>query len=211
VLDYEYDRNSALAARNRFVQMLRKLKTEYGIEKIHVLAHSMGNFVALDSLATEARTSDPLSIAEIIMAAPDVDRDHFLEIIPFVQKIAGGMTLYASSADKALLLSKSVAGRIPRAGDVSSDGPIILPGIDTIDVTDLGNEMFGLNHDVFAASPTVIADIKALLASSLRPPDQRTNPMARLSPAPVGVTPSTHWRYVPLQPATPAAAPLNRP
>lgn len=128
-----------------------------------------------------------------------------------MQKIAGGMTLYASSADKALLLSKSVAGSIPRAGDVSSDGPIIFPGIDTIDVTDLGKEMFGLNHDVFAASPTVIADIKALLASSLRPPDKRTNPMARISPAPAGVTPSTYWHYAPLQPANPAAMPGNSP
>ena len=144
----------------------------------------MGNFVVLPALRNEARSANPLTIAEIIMAAPDVDRGLFLEIAPHVRKIAGGMTLYASAADKALMASKSLVADMPRAGDVPDGGPIILPEIDTIDVTALGDEFLGLNHDVFATSPTVMADIKALLASSLRPPGKRTNSTASVLPAP---------------------------
>ena len=183
IRDYFYDQGSAEGARDRFLEVLRKLKTEYGIEKIHVLAHSMGNFVVLPALRNEARSANPLTIAEIIMAAPDVDRGLFLEIAPHVRKIAGGMTLYASSADKALMASKSLVADMPRAGDVPDGGPIILPEIDTIDVTALGDEFLGLNHDVFATSPTVMADIKALLASVFVPrASGRTPPRACCPP-----------------------------
>ena len=56
-----------------------------------------------------------------------------------------------------------------------------------------------LDHDVFAKSANVMADIKALLTSSLRPPGDRDR--IRILPAPINVTPSTYWRYVP--PAAP--------
>jgi esterase/lipase superfamily enzyme len=90
-------------------------------------------------------------------------------------RIAGfrGITLYASSADKALQLSHQIA-RGTRAGDVPPDGPLLLPNMDTIDTTALGNELFGLNHNVFASSRSAISDIGRLLKTGLRPPDMRT-------------------------------------
>ena len=54
------------------------------------------------------------------VAAPDVDRDYFREVIPKVGKIVSGLTLYASSAHKAMVASREL-GRAPRAGHVPAD------------------------------------------------------------------------------------------
>jgi esterase/lipase superfamily enzyme len=192
VMDYVYDRNSALIARDAFITLLQKLKREYGIEEVNVLAHSMGNLVALDALANYARTSNPIHIAHLIMAAPDVDRDQFEALAPVAKAIVGGMTLYASSADRAMTLSRKLAGGIPRAGDVPAGDPVVLKNLETIDVTAVGDEIFGLNHDVFAASRDVMEDISAMLRLD-RPPPR----LIQIHPMPEPPAARRYWRFVP--------------
>ncbi|VTZ50563.1 hypothetical protein MPC4_250071 [Methylocella tundrae] len=68
----------------------------------------MGNLIAVDALANYARTSNPIQIAHLWMAAPDVDRDQFLAQVPVPKAIVGGMTIYASSADRALAASREL-------------------------------------------------------------------------------------------------------
>jgi esterase/lipase superfamily enzyme len=104
------------------------------------------------------------------MAAPDLDRDMFIQEIPSVAKVVKGLTLYASANDKALALSKRVAGNIPRAGDVPASGPIVLPSLSTIDVSAIGDEIFGLNHNTFATTRNVLNDLKILLETGAPPP-----------------------------------------
>jgi len=152
----------------------------------------MGNFVVFDALKTESRMENPVKIAELIMAAPDVDRDQFVQGLAEVRRVVRGLTLYASAADKPLVASRTLAGGVPRAGDVPSDGPIILSGLDTIDVTSLGEEMFGLNHSVFAQIRSLIDDIGILIRSTQRAMPPR---LPQIRPAPEGVQPSTYWRY----------------
>jgi esterase/lipase superfamily enzyme len=191
-VDYEYDRNSALGARSGFIELLHNLRDKHGITRIHVLAHSMGNFLAMDALANEAGRSAPIRVSSVTMAAPDVDKDQFIQAVPMIQKICSKMTLYASSADRALALSKTLAGAVPRAGDVPREGPIILSGLDTIDVTALGSEMFGLNHTVFATSRELINDIQLLIVDG--------KPLPRLATeraVPLGSLTPTYWQYVP--------------
>jgi esterase/lipase superfamily enzyme len=189
---YIYDKDSASLVREAFVTLLHKLKHDYDIDQVNVLAHSMGNLIALDALANYAQTSNPIHIARLVMAAPDVDRDEFTALAPRAKAIIGGMTLYASSADLALVASRTLAGGIPRAGDVPTGGPIVLPNIETIDVTAVGNDIFGLNHNVFAASRNVLDDIYVLLTQNLSPPRLS---QIRSVPEPPAVT--RYWRYVP--------------
>jgi esterase/lipase superfamily enzyme len=144
------------------------------------------------ALAQEARTSHPLTIAQLVMAAPDVDYDTFKQLAPKVRRITQGMTLYASSADKAMGASRALA-KVPRAGDVTSAGPLILPDIDTIDVTPVGQELFGLNHDTFATGRTVLSDVSRIVLDGLRPPDARLP--VEIQPMPDGVLPPKFWRY----------------
>jgi esterase/lipase superfamily enzyme len=191
VQDYLYDKDSALIARQAFLALLQKLKND-GIDQINVLAHSMGNVIALDALASYAQTSNPIQIARVVMAAPDVDRDEFTALAPMAKTIAGGMTLYASSADKAMILSRALAGGIPRAGDVPTDGPIVLPDIETIDVTNVGDEIFGLNHNVFAGSRNVLDDISLLLRLNLPSPR-----LSQIRPVPDPPLVARYWKYAP--------------
>jgi esterase/lipase superfamily enzyme len=191
VISYVYDKESAYLAREAFIALLQKLKRDYGIEQINVLAHSMGNLIALDALANYAQTSNPIQIVRLMMAAPDVDRDQFNMLAPTAKAIVGGMTLYASSADRTMALSRTLAGGIPRAGDVPADGPIILPNVETIDVTAVGEDIFGLNHNVFAASRDVMEDISALLRLN-QPPPRLTQ--IRAVPGPPSAP--RYWRYV---------------
>jgi esterase/lipase superfamily enzyme len=191
VRDYIYDRESAYLARESFIALLRTLKRDYGIEQINVLAHSMGNLIALDALASHAQTSNPINIVRLVMAAPDVDRDQFKTLAPTAKAIVGGMTLYASSADRAMALSRTLAGGIPRAGDVPIDGPVILPNVETIDVTAVGEDIFGLNHNVFAASRDVMEDIAALLRLNAPPPR-----LIQIRAVPAPPSAPIYWKYV---------------
>jgi len=190
-LQYVYDTNSALLGRDGFIEVLRILKEKHGIESVNVIAHSMGNQVVLDALSSYARTTNPATIGELILAAPDVDRQMFTHYIPEVQKIVKGITLYASSADKAMAASRQLAGKL-RAGDIGDEGPIILKNMETIDVTAMGEEMLGLNHNVFAASRNLIDDINLILTKGTRPPDQR---LRQILPFPDPPNTPRYWRY----------------
>lgn len=190
-IDYQYDRESALGARDAFLSLLANLKEKHRIATVHVIAHSMGNFLVLDALAHQGAAPND-KLGELIMAAPDVDRDQFVQDIAKIKPLFRGLTLYASSADRALALSKRVAGGIPRAGDVPAEGPIVLPGLETLDVTLLGEEMFGLNHTTFAQARPLIDDIQLILSQGRHAPR-----MAQERPFPENVTPPRYWRFVP--------------
>jgi esterase/lipase superfamily enzyme len=66
-------------------------------------------------------------------------------------------------------------GQGPRAGFVSANGPLVVEGVDTIDVTAASTAILALNHSTYAESPELLAEIEKLL-HGIRPPD-------KLSPA----------------------------
>ena len=189
--DYLYDRDSAYLGRSGFIQLLSMLHSDLGIEQVNVIAHSMGNLVVIDALTQSANTTPLPKLNQLIMAAPDVASDMFKLELPKVQPLAVGTTLYASSADQALNLSSSLAD-FPRAGYVPENGPIILPNLDTIDVSPIGNEFLGLNHNEFASNRSVIDDIKLLIEDGKKSPR-----LAQIRPMPDPPQKQTYWRYSP--------------
>jgi esterase/lipase superfamily enzyme len=193
VLKYLYDLNSALGARPRFQELIQMLRTDAGVETIHIVAHSMGNMVVLEALNELAKAGALPTLSEVVMAAPDVDIDLYKSLAVRIRPLTRGMTLYASANDKALVASRKAAGK-PRAGDVFAGRPIVLPQIESIDVSAIGDEMFGLNHNVFADNRSLIDDIGRLLFKGDRPPNQRS-PQIRCVPE--GIDPPEYWRYVP--------------
>ena len=169
VADYGYDKESAMDARDSLLQVLGDLR-KAGFDEVNIIAHSMGNLAVMDALSVSSMTASPVAIAQLIMAAPDVASDMFVRDIPKVAKVTKGLTLYASANDKALRLSMRVQGGIPRAGYVPATGPIVLASLATIDVSALGEELFGLNHNTFAASENVLSDLRILLEKGTPPP-----------------------------------------
>ncbi len=77
VLAYGYDRESTNFSRNGLEGLLRDLAKDPNVGEVTVLAHSMGNWLTLESLrqmAIRDRRVAP-KIRNVILAAPDVDMD----------------------------------------------------------------------------------------------------------------------------------------
>ncbi|PTM41625.1 esterase/lipase superfamily enzyme [Bosea sp. 124] len=193
VAHYDYDQNSALNARDRFLDLVTLVQTETKTKRVHVIAHSMGNRVVVDALANYGKTTNPRKINELIMASPDIDQDLFLGQISDLEKVTAGMTLYASSTDKAMIAARNVS-KAPKAGDFNQNKIMELKTVDLIDTSAIGEEMFGLNHTSFAERRSLINDIKLIIRRGLRPPNER---LPEIRGMPPGVTgrPS-FWRFV---------------
>jgi len=142
------------------------------------------------------------SIGEVVLSAPDVDKDFLVQRMPAILKLAGGVTLYASKLDLPLTVSTWAWGAgTTRAGEIHAVlGPVVVKGMDTIDITALGSGFLGIrNHNLYL-KPEIIDDIEGLLRNSQRPPHDRTR---RLIQQPnKGQEP--YWQYQ--RPAAPVAA-----
>jgi esterase/lipase superfamily enzyme len=191
ILRYLYDRDSAITSRPHFTKLLQVLQRQGAIKKLHILAHSMGNMIVLDALNQAARQFSRRRLAELIFAAPDVSVDAFRNWIATIRPIARGLTLYASSQDKALLASRKASAG-PRAGDIFADGPMVLSGLDSIDVSNIGAELFGLNHNIFASNRSLIDDIGRIFVDGKRPVSARSPQIRGMPP---NSDPPRYWRY----------------
>jgi esterase/lipase superfamily enzyme len=189
--DYEYDRGSAEQADPYLKDFLNLVTAESGAKTISVIAHSMGNLVLLPVLRDLKNAApDGVQISQIILAAPDVDRDRFANLAAAVKGFARGTTLYVASNDRALELSKRINGRVARAGDSPAGGPLILPDIDTIDVTATSTDFFALNHSGYAEKTALINDIQLIIQTGERPPESRV-PILKKETTERGI----YWRY----------------
>ena len=203
IASYTYDRASAEAAEPHLGEFLEFVIKESGAKSISLIAHSMGNEVllrVLDRLRLEA--PEGVKISQVILAAPDVDRDKFTNIAREISNFAKGVTLYAAANDRALETSARFWGGVPRAGDVPPSGPLIINGVDTIDVTAVSTETLSLNHSSYAENKRLLSDIKRLLQTGKRPPDQREPQIEKVTTAA-----GTFWRF-PAEVA-PAAVPTG--
>lgn len=171
LLDYTVDETNVVWTVPHLKEFLVNIAQRSGARSVHLIAHSMGNRAltsALQTLSYEMKGTPPL-FREVILTAPDIDADVFRrDIAPAIVQTAHRVTLYASSNDEALVMSKKVHG-YPRAGD-SGSGLVILPGIDTIDVSSVDTSLLG--HSYYGSNGTVLADLLDLLHDS-KPPLQR--------------------------------------
>ena len=69
--------------------------------------------------------------------------------------------------------------------------PTIAQGVDSIDVTAVGDDLLSLNHDEFASNRDLIDDINLVLQGR-RPPNLR---LSQIRGMPEGIAPPTFWRY----------------
>jgi esterase/lipase superfamily enzyme len=193
-IGYNYDHDSASNSWDALLQLFHLIRDDAGITNIYVIAHSMGNQILLEALAHAHNAGDGIKLSEIIMASPDVPRDVFTQRIGDLRLLSGGLTLYASSADKALMASHTYSDSV-RAGDIpDQEGPVIAAGLDTIDITALGSDPFAFNHNV-AANRSVIDDIGRLISGATltkRPTPRERSPQLIAMP---DLPPHTYWRY----------------
>lgn len=178
---YLTDRETVDIATEQLKGFLQRVVAPLGAAKVHLVAHSMGNMILLRALSdlSDVDPSRRPVIGEIIDAAPDVAPDIFAQFATKIRTAGGNLTVYASAADKALWISEWLWGR-QRVGYIASDGPALITGVDLIDITSASMAIFAINHDVYASSPIVVADMRSILLGE-RPPDRRTKEFSKVS------------------------------
>jgi len=191
VAGYGRDRESATQAEPFIKEFLNLVVRETGARNVSVIAHSMGNLPLLNVLRELGPAlPDGVRLNELILAAPDVDRDVFANLVTSIRPYGRGITLYCSSSDRAMDASRRFAGGMPRAGDVPAEGPVVVPGIDTIDVTETSTDLFALNHSAYAEKSALLNDIGLILKTGERPPEKRVPILEKVSTAR-----GHFWRY----------------
>lgn len=171
LLGYTIDENNVVWSVPHLKQFLLEVSQRSGAESIHLVAHSMGNralTTALREMFYELDATCP-KFNEVVLTAPDIDADVFRrDLAPAIVKTARRVTLYASSNDEALQLSKRVHG-YARAGE-SGEQLVVVPGMDTIDVSAVDTSFLG--HSYYGNNRTVLGDLLDLLTTE-KPPEQR--------------------------------------
>ena len=165
LFQYTIDETNVVWTVAHLRDFLKEIANQSGAQSIHLIAHSMGNRAltsALRELSFEMQGMPPL-FHEVVLTAPDIDAEVFRrDIAPAIVNTAKRVTLYASSNDEALVLSKQVHG-YPRAGD-TGDGLVVIPGIETIDVSAVDTSLLG--HNYYGDNATVISDMIDLVRNS---------------------------------------------
>jgi esterase/lipase superfamily enzyme len=162
ILAYGYDRESANYSRNALEDLLQALARDPSVGEISILAHSMGNWLALESLRQMAIRNGqiPAKIANVMLASPDVDVDVFRTQIADVGKSKTRFTLFVSQDDRALAVSRRLWESTARLGAIDPDSEpyrteLAAERINVINLTSFKSED-RLNHGKFAESPDVV-------------------------------------------------------
>jgi esterase/lipase superfamily enzyme len=163
--DYVYDNNSATAARDALEQTLR-LVAKSGAKRIDIIAHSMGTWATMEALRQLAITNDrDLNgrLGDVILASPDIDVDVFKSQMQRYGKPDKPFYLFLSGDDRALELSRIIAGNKPRLGGYKDAADIASLGVTVIDLTNVAAGD-SLNHTKFADNPALITLLGQRLA-----------------------------------------------
>ncbi|MFB1490058.1 MULTISPECIES: alpha/beta hydrolase [unclassified Thiocapsa] len=170
VTAYTADEATIEASEAAITAFLIDLVEHCGADRVHLIAHSMGNrglLRALQRIASNAETSGRIKFGQIFLAAPDVDRDLFLDLARLYPNHSERTTLYASDADKAVHLSARVHDA-PRAGYFKPY--TVVDGVNTIAVPDFDVDLLG--HSYFAEAEALLHDIFDLMRNN-QDPDRR--------------------------------------
>jgi esterase/lipase superfamily enzyme len=179
---YIIDRQNAEWTADHLAEFLASLAKALEGENasIALISHSLGSQPlarALQRIATREEYRGLPKFDEVVFTAPDIDSGIFRRVAPDVLSISKRVTLYVSSNDRALNYSIDLHGGLPRAGH-SGQGIFLMPGIDTIEVSDVDTSFIG--HGYYGDNRSVLSDIYYLVTTGA-PPDRRygLTPMIR--------------------------------
>lgn len=168
---YTYDKENADWSAGNLAEFLSMVSSESGADHVHLMAHSMGSRVLSTALmqgVPAAGSREALPFSELILAAPDLDADTFERFIaPALTQRARRVTLYASERDEALMASVQVNGQ--RRAGMAGEDLIIVPGMDTVDVTRVAG-----GHAYIADSGRVLGDLVDIVRNRLAADERGT-------------------------------------
>ncbi|SFK01485.1 alpha/beta hydrolase [Methylocapsa palsarum] len=162
IFEYVYDRESTISSRDALEETLRAIARDPRVGEITVMAHSMGSWLVMETLRQMSIRDGRVAskVQNVILASPDLDVDVFATQWRKIGQPRPRLTVFVSRNDKALRVSRRLAGNIDRLGQID---PMAEPyhsaleksGVDVIDLTDL-TVANSLNHSKFAENPGVV-------------------------------------------------------
>jgi esterase/lipase superfamily enzyme len=121
LLDYGYDRESAMWSRDAMERLLTALIANERIGRIHIVAHSVGTMLSMETLRqVYARNgiAGVDKIGAVVFASPDIDMDVFTSSLQRMPPLAPKITVITATNDRALAVAGWIAGGMTRVGAV---------------------------------------------------------------------------------------------
>lgn len=210
LFNYESDKEAATVSRDALEKLVVDLSRTPGIGRIHVLAHSMGAWLTMETLRGVAQAGHPDldgKLGEVMLAAPDIDLNVFRQQVARLDP--RHVSIFIASNDRALSLSSRIAGDRPRLGamnptNAEDKAELDRLGVAVHDISSFSTDFVG--HGAFAEAPDVVRKIGAQLTAP-RPAeadtqaviDARGETVADAAPAPLS-------QKIETQPLPPLAA-----
>lgn len=147
---YVFDRDSALVGRDGLAETI-EIAAQTRAKDVILVAHSMGALVAMEALRTlslRGKSATFRRFGGVVLAAPDIDVDVFQSQVRDIGPLPEPFTILVSQRDRAIGLSRFLAGGHPRVGNVDDIALLQRSGITVIDVS----KVDGGGHTVFAQS-----------------------------------------------------------
>ena len=189
VFDYDIDKAAAGASTRFFRQFVQLLATRTKARRIHVIAHSAGAPIALQSLqalsllnahrpAADARRD--LRLGRLVLVAPDMDLGDFRDAVADgATALPERVTIYVSSRDTALDIASGIAGfaRLGRPLDILTPAMVEFleddANVDLVDVSRAEAKLGSwIGHSYFRDDPWASTDVLLALGWGAHPLDR---------------------------------------
>jgi esterase/lipase superfamily enzyme len=175
---YSSDRRDASASAPAFARgllklhdFMRELTTSAAChQSVHLIAHSMGNYVlrhALQEVQRQSPVGIPRMFDQIFLMAPDEDDDafeheHKLKLLP---RLGRRVNVYFNRGDTAMAISDVTKGNPDRLGDDGPRAPFQVPAkVTQVDCSDVVRGV--VEHSYFVDEPRVVQDMAQVLSGS---------------------------------------------
>jgi esterase/lipase superfamily enzyme len=165
LIAYQYDRESAMWSRDGFEEALQAMAANPTIGRVHIVAHSMGTLLTLETLRQLRRSGGDAvmnRIGAVVLASPDIDIDQFEQTVRGLGPAARRITVISATNDRALAVSARLAGGVARAGSAERERLTAL-GVRVADASDFGSRLQIVRHDLFLSDN----DVRAVISRAI--------------------------------------------
>jgi esterase/lipase superfamily enzyme len=166
LLAYGADKESATASRDAYLKLLDELAATPGVGRVHILAHSMGTWLTMETLRESALSGSPDlhgKLGDVLLAAPDIDLSVFKVQLQRLEP--SHFSVFVSKGDRALQVSAGIQGdrRLGAIDPGSEQDRVMIEklGVKVYDISDLSTGLIG--HDNYADSPLSLRQIGATI------------------------------------------------
>ncbi|MGR3661107.1 MAG: alpha/beta hydrolase [Paracoccaceae bacterium] len=165
VLEYEYDRDSQLFARDGLEELINTVR-KAGADNVLLFAHSMGSQLVMEALrqiAIESPGAAARNIDAVVLISPDIDVGVFKTQARRIGELPNPFYIFISHEDQLLKLASLVSGEKSRVGNIDDVDDLSEFDVRIVDVTEFSS---GLGHNAPGDSPTLIGLLNNLDALS---------------------------------------------